>query len=105
MDEILAQETRTTQAWDDYAVSLVKIGDIHKAEREYAEAVRCYEKACGIFETNVGKTGSLIYMDHYAGGVLLQCGGVLRRQGADGEGISDLGRAVRQVSGVCKVQG
>ena len=68
MDRVLAQEVRSSQSWDDYGVSLVKLGDIHKAEERQAEAAGCFEEACGIFRRNVNKTGSLIFLEHLAGG-------------------------------------
>ena len=68
MDRVLAQEIRSPQSWDDYGVSLVKAGDIHKAEDRLAEAIDCYKEACGIFRKNANKTGSLIFLEHLAGG-------------------------------------
>ena len=67
MDRALAEEARTAQARDDYGVSLVKTGDICKANEKWEEAAYNYEKARRIFLDNSGKTGSLFYLEHYAG--------------------------------------
>ncbi len=68
MDKILAEEVKTPQAYDDYGVSLVKTGDISKAEGCLEHAAEQYEKAGDIFKKNRDKTGSRIFQDHYAGG-------------------------------------
>ena len=59
-------EVKSPQAVDDYGVSLVKMGDIHKAEGRMDEAADCYEQAYELFRVNVEKTGSLIFCDHMA---------------------------------------
>ena len=68
MDRILAAELKSPQAEDDYGVSLSKIGDIQKALKSLPAAAASYGQALELFDKNRKKTGSRIFLDHYAGG-------------------------------------
>ena len=52
-------EEKTDQAKDDYAVSLVKLGDILRKKKDCKSAWECQEEAAGIFEEIFKRTGSL----------------------------------------------
>ena len=67
-DRMLAAELKTPQSEDDHGVSLTKAGDIYKTLKDLVRADDFYSQALALFEKNMRRSSSRIFLDHYAGG-------------------------------------
>ena len=67
IDKNIAKEERTARAWDDYAVSLIKQGDLCKGEKHYKAAADYYKEAREVFRKMTdGNVTSLRARRNYA---------------------------------------